>query len=59
VRLHERAGFVPIGTFPAVGYKHGRWHDVGWWYLPLVDRPDSPAEPRPWGRRQRGRRLST
>ncbi|WP_332699072.1 GNAT family N-acetyltransferase [Bosea sp. (in: a-proteobacteria)] len=26
-RLHERAGFSPIGVARAVGYKHGRWLD--------------------------------
>lgn len=36
VRLHEHLGFTAIGVFPAVGYKHGRWHDVGWWHLPLA-----------------------
>ena len=39
VALHERCGFRPIGAFPRVGFKHGRWHDVGWWWLPLHDRP--------------------
>lgn len=34
-RLHEAVGFTYIGTFPRVGYKLDRWHDVGWWYLPL------------------------
>jgi len=28
VRLHEALGFEPVGTLPAVGYKHGRWLDV-------------------------------
>lgn len=35
VRLHEAVGFTHVGTFPRVGYKLDRWHDVGWWYLPL------------------------
>ena len=26
--LHRSLGFEPIGTLPAVGYKHGRWVDV-------------------------------
>ena len=25
IRLHERAGFQPVGMFEPVGYKHGRW----------------------------------
>lgn len=28
VRLHERLGFVPVGTLRAVGRKHGRWLDT-------------------------------
>ncbi|WP_375402680.1 arsinothricin resistance N-acetyltransferase ArsN1 family B [uncultured Sphingomonas sp.] len=36
VRLHERLGFVPIGVNPAVGYKFGRWIDVGVWQRALA-----------------------
>jgi L-amino acid N-acyltransferase YncA len=36
VALHERLGFVPVGTFREVGRKHGSWHDVGWWQRPLA-----------------------
>jgi phosphinothricin acetyltransferase len=35
VALHERLGFVKIGHFPAVGWKLGRWIDVGYWQLQL------------------------
>ena len=28
IRLHERFGFRPVGTFPEVGFKFGRWLDV-------------------------------
>jgi phosphinothricin acetyltransferase len=28
VRFHEKFGFKPIGTFPSVGYKSGKWWDV-------------------------------
>ncbi|ELY99353.1 GCN5-related N-acetyltransferase [Natrialba asiatica DSM 12278] len=45
VALHERFGFEPVGTFPAVGYKHGRWHDIRWWYRRLD--PESAAKPDP------------
>ena len=27
IRLHERAGFVLVGTIPACGFKHGLWLD--------------------------------
>lgn len=29
VALHESMGFAPIGVYRQVGFKHGRWHDVG------------------------------
>ena len=31
IRLHESAGFLPIGTYREVGWKMGGWRDVGWW----------------------------
>lgn len=43
VGLHEGLGFQPIGVYPAVGYKLGAWHDVGWWQLPLRDRAGEPT----------------
>lgn len=36
VGLHETMGFVPVGVYEKVGYKYGRWHDVGWWQLALI-----------------------
>jgi phosphinothricin acetyltransferase len=36
VRLHERLGFAPVGVNPAIGYKHGRWIDVGIWQRALA-----------------------
>ncbi len=47
VALHEGLGFRQVGVFPAVGYKLGRWHDVGWWHLALQECPPSPAPPLP------------
>lgn len=35
VGLHESLGFVHIGTYPEVGFKLGKWHDVGYWRLGL------------------------
>ncbi|EME9750193.1 GNAT family N-acetyltransferase [Pseudomonas aeruginosa] len=46
VGLHQHLGFSCIGVFPKVGYKHGAWHDVGYWHLELNDHSPSPAEPR-------------
>lgn len=33
VRLHTRLGFQHIGDFLQVGFKFGRWLDVGWYQL--------------------------
>src|SRR2546426_1094878 len=46
VGLHERMGFAPAGVLRAVGYKHGRWHDVGWWQRALGEHDRSPEPPR-------------
>jgi L-amino acid N-acyltransferase YncA len=48
VGLHEALGFQPVGVFRNVGFKHGSWHDVGWWQRPLRDAAPSPVEPRTW-----------
>jgi phosphinothricin acetyltransferase len=37
VAFHEAMGFAPVGVFPALGFKHGAWHDVGWWSRRLRD----------------------
>lgn len=36
VALHEKLGFVLVGVFPRVGYKFGRYIDVGFWQLSLA-----------------------
>ena len=46
VAFHESMGFTPIGVYHNVGFKMGRWHDVGWWQLPLGEYVDDPAPPR-------------
>jgi phosphinothricin acetyltransferase len=47
VGLHEAMGFEPVGIYRKVGYKLGRWHDVGWWSLALCDHDLAPAAPLP------------
>lgn len=48
VALHEACGFHPVGVFRRVGFKQGRWWDVGWWQLELpVSAGDPPREPGP------------
>lgn len=53
VALHESLGFRPVGVYRSIGFKLGRWWDVGWWQLALgpADADDGPPqEPRPPGR---------
>jgi phosphinothricin acetyltransferase len=38
VRLHERHGFTRVGHLIEAGYKHGAWHDVGFWQCRLAGR---------------------
>ena len=37
VGLHETMGFTPVGIYREVGFKFGRWLDVGWWQRLLND----------------------
>jgi L-amino acid N-acyltransferase YncA len=48
VALHESVGFVPLCVYRGVGFKRGRWHDVGWWHCRLAELPAIPAAPRPF-----------
>jgi phosphinothricin acetyltransferase len=45
VAFHEALGFRHAGTLDGVGYKHGRWLDVGFWQRgqPQRDRPPPPT----------------
>jgi len=47
VALHERLGFRNVGVALETGFKHGCWHDIGWWQLELQRFADPPAPPRP------------
>jgi phosphinothricin acetyltransferase len=39
VALHERLGFAAVGVVKEAGYKHGAWHDVGFWQKRLANDP--------------------
>jgi L-amino acid N-acyltransferase YncA len=49
VALHEAMGFEPVGVYRGVGYKLGRWLDVGWWQKSLQPESADPPPPRPIG----------
>jgi phosphinothricin acetyltransferase len=46
VALHESMGMRPVGVYSGIGFKCGRWHDVGWWQLALRTPEGHPEEPR-------------
>lgn len=48
VRLHESLGFKPVGVHHDVGFKLGRWHDIGYWRPALAAGAGSPTEPVPF-----------
>lgn len=47
VGLHESLGFERVGVNREIGWKHGAWHDVGWFQLELAPAGEGPPpEPR-------------
>ncbi|MBX9736814.1 MAG: GNAT family N-acetyltransferase [Phycisphaerales bacterium] len=44
VALHLAVGFDEIGVFRQVGWKLGRWHDVGFYQMMLKDAEDRPVK---------------
>lgn len=45
--LHRSVGMSLVGVYRDVGYKHGRWWDVAWYGMRLVEPTGSPDEPVP------------
>jgi len=45
VHLHERCGFKWFVTYDHVGYKLGKWKNVGWWQLVINEYNHEPAAP--------------
>lgn len=48
VALHEKLGFALSGIERGVGFKRGRWVDVGRWQKDLAPRTAVPADPLPY-----------
>jgi phosphinothricin acetyltransferase len=46
VLFHEQMGFQYFATYKNVGYKLGRWKNVGWWELQLNEYNPEPESPR-------------
>ena len=45
VAFHESCGFKFFATYEKVGYKLGKWKNVGWWRLILNEFGDEPDAP--------------
>ncbi len=45
VSFHETCGFEYFATYEKVGWKLGRWKNVGWWKLQVNKYVDDPAAP--------------
>ena len=48
ITLHEAVGFRRAGVYREIGFKQGRWIDVGFWQCELNDSVIPPVEPRPF-----------
>ncbi|MCA8941659.1 MAG: N-acetyltransferase [Planctomycetes bacterium] len=44
VAMHAALGFESVGVYRRVGFKLGKWHDVGWWGLRLRETDDPTAD---------------
>ena len=45
VEFHESCGFQYFATYEKVGYKLGKWKNVGWWRLSINDYNNEPLSP--------------
>ncbi|HYM94105.1 MAG TPA: GNAT family N-acetyltransferase, partial [Chitinophagaceae bacterium] len=45
VKFHESFGFRHFANYEKVGYKSGKWKNVGWWQLSINEYIDEPAAP--------------
>lgn len=46
IALHEKFGFRKVAQFEEVGFKFGKWIDVGYWQLTLASLRSHPPPPR-------------
>ncbi|MFV0606034.1 MAG: GNAT family N-acetyltransferase [Niabella sp.] len=55
VRFHEKYGFKWFATYNNVGYKLGKWHNVGWWQLAIQPPKENPSDPIPYRQIEKAR----
>lgn len=45
IALHKKFGFEKIAVYKNVGFKLGKWSDVAWYHLQLIEITNNPPEP--------------
>ena len=45
ISFHEKFGFEHLATYSKIGYKLGKWHDVGWMQYEINLHKKDPADP--------------
>lgn len=50
VAFHESMGFTWFATYEQVGYKLGKWKNVGWWRKVINEFIDDPLPPVPFSK---------
>ena len=45
IGIHEKIGFSKIAEYHNVGFKLGKWWNVGWWEMELLKPNSSPSVP--------------
>jgi len=48
VQMHAAMGFTEVGVYHDVGYKFGKWNEVGWYERSLAPHVPEPPEPVPF-----------
>lgn len=48
IKTHEQVGFRRAGQLREIGFKQGRWLDIGIWQCELNDSTVPPVEPKPF-----------
>ena len=47
--FHQKMGFSLAATLPAIGFKHGAWHDIKYYVIELNQIRDNMSEPLEYG----------
>jgi len=45
IAFHKKFGFEYLTTYNKIGYKLGKWHDVGWMQYEIIPHNEEPVDP--------------